>query len=127
MRIGYDEALAHRMIAGADAIVVPSRFEPCGLTQLYGLRYGTLPVVRRVGGLADTVVDVVATDAADGFAFDAASADALAATLVRALDAFATPSRWQTLMRNGMRRNLDWDVSAREYVALYREVCPRRT
>ena len=77
MRIAYDEALAHRLIGGADVIMVPSRFEPCGLTQMYGLRYGTLPLVRRVGGLADTVVDAsddaVRAGRATGFSFDAAT------------------------------------------------------
>ena len=119
--IGFDEKLAHRMVAGADAIIVPSRFEPCGLTQLYGLRYGTVPIVRRVGGLADSVLDSANVDEATGFAFDAASASALSATLERAIERFAAPSRWQKMMRNGMRQNLDWAVSAREYEGLYRD------
>ena len=89
VRIAYDESLAHRMVAGADMILVPSRFEPCGLTQLYGLRYGTVPVVRRVGGLADTVVDAsdeaLAEDRATGFVFDAATPAALADAVTRAV------------------------------------------
>jgi len=92
VRIGYDEAFAHRLIAGSDAILVPSRFEPCGLTQMYGLRYGTLPIVRRVGGLSDTVVDANAdnlrADRATGFVFDAASVPALDGALQRAGEVF---------------------------------------
>lgn len=124
VRIGYDEALAHRLIAGADAIVVPSRFEPCGLTQLYGLRYGTLPVVRRVGGLADTVVDAgddaVGNDRATGFVFAAASVAALDAALARAVAAFARPALWTPMMKRAMAEPHGWDAAAREYLALYR-------
>jgi starch synthase len=123
VRIGYDEAFAHRLIAGADAILVPSRFEPCGLTQLYGLRYGTLPVVRRVGGLADTVVDAseaaVAADTATGFAFDAATPAALDGAIERAITAFAQPSDWRRLMLRAMAQDFSWGGAARQYMALY--------
>lgn len=126
VRIGYDEAFAHRLIAGADAIVVPSRFEPCGLTQLYGLRYGTVPVVRRVGGLADTVVDAsdeaLSADRATGFSFDAATPAALDAAIQRAIATHAQPERWRRLMLRGMAQDFSWDGSARAYVALYREL-----
>jgi starch synthase len=112
VRIGYDEAFAHRLMAGSDAIVVPSRFEPCGLTQLYGLRYGTLPVVRRVGGLADTVVDATAeaitADRATGFAFDAATPGALDATLQRAAAAFARKPLWHSLVQRAMAQDFSW-------------------
>lgn len=125
-RIGYDEAFAHRLIAGADAILVPSRFEPCGLTQLYGLRYGTLPVVRRVGGLADTVVDAsdeaVQAGRATGFVFDAATPEALDLALQRAADAFARPRRWKQLVGSAMTQDFSWDGAARNYLALYAEV-----
>src|SRR5258705_8084296 len=98
VRIGYDEAFAHRLIAGADAILVPSRFEPCGLTQMYGLRYGTLPVVRRVGGLADTVVDAteenLRADPATGFVLDAASARAPDPPFQRAAHVYADRPGW---------------------------------
>jgi starch synthase len=128
VRIGYDEALAHRLIAGADAILVPSRFEPCGLTQLYGLRYGTVPIVRRVGGLADTVADAtddaVAADTATGFIFDAATPAALDGALQRAFDAFAEPERWQRLMLRGMAQDNSWDGAAKKYVALYESLLP---
>ena len=126
VRIGYDEALAHRLIAGADAILVPSRFEPCGLTQLYGLRYGTVPVVRRVGGLADTVVDAsddaVAAERATGFVFDAATPAALEGAIQRAIAAHAHPARWQRLMRSGMAQDFSWRGAAQKYVALYGEL-----
>ncbi len=133
VRIGYDEAFAHRLIGGADAIVVPSRFEPCGLTQLYGLRYGTLPVVRRVGGLADTVVDAsdeaVRTGRATGFVFDAASTTDLAAALQRAISAFASPAVWKALMASAMAQDFSWEGAAKAYGALYASLmteAPRR-
>ncbi len=123
VRIGYDEAFAHRLIGGADAILVPSRFEPCGLTQLYGLRYGTLPVVRRVGGLADTVVDAGDGGSANtGFVFDAASPAALEGALQRAVQAFAEPARWRQLMLQAMAQDFSWEGAARKYRALYDEV-----
>lgn len=128
VQIGYDETLAHRLIAGADAILVPSRFEPCGLTQLYGLRYGTLPVVRRVGGLADTVVDAsddaVQADRATGFVFDAATPAALDTAIQRALDAYADPARWQRLMLRAMAQDFSWRNAAQRYMALYRQLVP---
>ena len=123
VRIGYDEAFAHRLIAGADAILVPSRFEPCGLTQLYGLRYGTLPVVRHVGGLADTVVDAtdaaVAADRATGFSFDAATPAALDLALQRTTAAYADPARWRQLMLRAMAQDFSWAEAAQQYMALY--------
>jgi starch synthase len=126
VRIGYDEAFAHRLIAGADAILVPSRFEPCGLTQLYGLRYGTLPVVRRVGGLADTVVDAsdeaVQADRATGFSFDAATPTALEGAIQRAIAAYAKPERWRRLMARAMAQDFSWDGAAQKYIALYRDL-----
>ncbi|MFT3721009.1 glycogen synthase GlgA [Pseudorhodoferax sp.] len=125
VRLGYDEAFAHRLIAGSDAILVPSRFEPCGLTQLYGLRYGTVPVVRRVGGLADTVVDcsedTLARGAATGFAFGPATADALGRALQRAVLAYRQPAVWQQLVHNGMAQNFSWEPVAQQYMALYRQ------
>lgn len=126
VRFGYDEALAHRIIAGADMIAVPSRFEPCGLTQLYGLRYGTLPLVRRVGGLADTVVDAteqaLADDTATGFAFDAADAPGLRGAARRALALYRDRPRWQQVMRRAMAQKFSWNEAAEKYVAVYREL-----
>jgi len=117
--IGYDESLAHRIEAGADMFLMPSRFEPCGLNQIYSLRYGTLPLVRRTGGLADTVVDPGDAGAATGFVFDAPQPGALADCFERACDTFARPRLWQTMMRNAMRQDYSWDASAGQYVALY--------
>ncbi len=123
--IGYDEARAHRLVAGADAIAVPSRFEPCGLTQMYGLRYGTLPIVRRVGGLADTVTDAderaLADASATGFSFDAATPVAFERCVARAVRARAEPGRWQQIVQQAMARPLSWAGPAREYLALYAE------
>ena len=107
---------------------MPSRFEPCGLTQLYALRYGTLPLVRRVGGLADTVVDAtsvsLAEDSATGFAFDDASPQALVSTIGRAATLFREPKTWLRMMRRAMTRDFSWESAARQYVALYRELQP---
>ena len=123
VHIGYDEARAHLLIAGADAIAVPSRFEPCGLTQMYGLRYGTLPIVRRVGGLADTVVDAdeaaLAAGTATGFSFGAATPAAFEACVQRALSLHRQPAMWQSLMRHAMAQELSWAGPARDYLALY--------
>jgi starch synthase len=126
-RIGYDEAFAHRLIAGADAILVPSRFEPCGLTQMYGLRYGTLPIVRRVGGLTDTVVDATAenlrADRATGFVFDAASVAALDGALQRAADMFTKDREaWDKLQRRAMAQDFSWRGAAAQYLELYRAI-----
>lgn len=123
VRLGYDEDGAHRLVAGADMIAVPSRFEPCGLTQLYGMRYGTLPVVRRVGGLADTVFDAdpaaLAAGTANGFTFDRPEADALGEALRRAVLAWRSRGSWQTLMVQGMAADFSWGGPARAYLQLY--------
>ena len=130
VRVGYDEALAHRLIAGSDVILVPSRFEPCGLTQLYGLRYGTLPLVRRVGGLADTVVDASAQSLGDGsatgFVFDAATPAALEEALQRVLQVWNRPEQWRRVMRHAMAQDFSWDGSAARYLCLYRELLAQR-
>lgn len=122
--IGYDEDLAHLIIAGADSVIVPSRFEPCGLTQLYGLRYGTLPLVRRTGGLADTVNDANAVSLADGgatgFVFDDESGAALLAAVQRAVALYADRASWARVMRRAMSRDFSWNAAARQYLALYR-------
>jgi len=121
VHIGYDEPRAHQLIAGADVIAVPSRFEPCGLTQLYGLRYGTPPVVRRVGGLADTVADGVT-----GFVFDAATPAAFADAVRRAAARRASPTAWAAMQRAGMASDLSWAAPARQYLDLYRAAQQRR-
>lgn len=124
VRIGYDEALAHRIEAGADAFLMPSRFEPCGLNQIYSLRYGTLPIVRRTGGLADTVVDARA-DALDegtatGFVFDDARPQSLLATIDRALNLYAQRTVWTRVVKHAMGQDFSWTRSARRYLELYR-------
>ncbi len=125
VRIGYDEALAHQMVAGADVMMVPSRFEPCGLTQLYALRYGTVPLVRNVGGLADTVVntsnDTLRNQTATGFMFDAAHASALSGAVAQAIKAYAQPKIWQQMVQQGMNQDFSWAHAAQAYLELYQE------
>jgi starch synthase len=124
VHLGYDEALAHLMQGGADAILIPSRFEPCGLTQLYGLRYGCVPVVAATGGLADTVIDAndagLVAGAATGVCFSPVAAPALADAIDRACDLHADRPAWQALMRRGMAHPVGWERSARAYADLYR-------
>ena len=124
--LGYDEALAHRFIAGGDVLLVPSRFEPCGLTQLYALRYGTLPLVRRVGGLADTVIDAtaenLAADRATGFVFVEATSQAVSQRVREACALYRQPRAWQQVQRRAMAQNFSWDDSAAHYEALYRSL-----
>lgn len=121
--IGYDEGLAHRIEAGADIFLMPSRFEPCGLNQMYSQRYGTVPIVHRTGGLADTVVDTtdatLADGSASGFAFDTPTPAAFLAATQRALTLYANPAQWKKLRKNGMQRDFSWAASARQYQALY--------
>jgi starch synthase len=121
-RIGYDERLAHRIQAGIDALVVPSRFEPCGLTQLCALRYGAVPIVAGVGGLADTVTDTADEKHGTGFVFRPVEATALAQSLTRALAMHRKPAAWSRLVTRGMTRDVSWREPARAYAALYREV-----
>ena len=125
--IGYDEALSHLMQGGSDAILIPSRFEPCGLTQLYGLRYGTIPVVARTGGLADTVIDAneaaLAAKCATGLQFAPVTAAALDQVIERTCDLFAQPKVWAAMQRRGMRQSVGWDQSAQAYLDLYRSLC----
>lgn len=122
--IGYDEQLAHLLEAGADMFLMPSRFEPCGLNQMYSLRYGTPPIVFRTGGLADTVVDAsvenMAAGTANGFVFDVPTTRTLVATIRRALDCFAKPAQWQALQARGMSQVFGWENSALQYQMLYR-------
>ncbi|MFT6168341.1 MAG: starch synthase [Celeribacter sp.] len=126
LRIGYDEALSHRMFAGGDVVLVPSRFEPCGLTQLYGLRYGTVPVVAATGGLADSVVhqNVAAAqlDVATGFQFHPIDQMSFTHCLRGVIKAFANKSDWTRLQKRGMNQNLGWDASSATYAALYERV-----
>ena len=120
-RIGFDEGLAHLIEGGADLFLMPSRFEPSGLNQMYSMRYGTVPVVHAVGGLADTVTPDT------GFVFDRYTPDALLACLKRAVATFADPRAWQALQQAGMARDFSWDRSAKEYVKIYDRVITQRT
>jgi starch synthase len=128
--IGYDEALAHLIQAGADTIVVPSRFEPCGLTQLCALRYGAVPIVSRVGGLADTVIDVeeagIASSATTGLKFSPVTVENLASGLRRANILFHDKQAWRRLQHNGMSTDVSWRNRASHYAVLYREVVAAR-
>jgi starch synthase len=123
---GYDEPLSHLLQAGADAILIPSRFEPCGLTQLYGLRYGCVPVVARVGGLADTVVDAneaaLSAHAATGFQFSPVMQEALEHALRRASALYGNKAAWVSLQQAGMKADVSWTRSAARYAELYRAV-----
>ncbi|QYK40083.1 MAG: glycogen synthase GlgA [Paracoccaceae bacterium] len=126
LRIGYDEALSRRMFAGGDAVLVPSRFEPCGLTQMYGLRFGTLPVVAETGGLADTVINAspaaVSAGVATGFTFHPTDALAFGQTLRRVVAAHADPDLWARLQANAMASDVGWGASAAAYARLYADI-----
>jgi starch synthase len=116
VHIGYDDALAHRIEAGADMFLMPSYYEPCGLNQIYSLRYGTVPIVRAVGGLDDTIDDTT------GFKFHDYTVTALLAVVRRALGVYADRPRWEEIMRRGMRQDFSWDYAATQYAALYRSL-----
>ncbi|AJI96045.1 glycogen synthase [Yersinia ruckeri] len=126
VQIGYHEAFSHRIIAGADVILVPSRFEPCGLTQLYGLKYGTLPLVRHTGGLADTVVDCALENLADGsasgFVFDECEATELERAIRRAFVLWLRPKHWRHVQRHAMGLDFGWQVAAADYRSLYQHL-----
>lgn len=123
VHIGYNEKLSHRMMAGGDAILVPSRFEPCGLTQLYGLRYGTVPLVALTGGLADTVINAspaaLARNVATGVQFFPITAQALANAFIRLTELFTNKKIWRKLQRNGMKQPVGWETSAHAYKEIY--------
>lgn len=126
--IAYDEALVHRIIAGSDMLLMPSRFEPCGLSQLYSLRYGTVPIVNRVGGLRDTVFDASSNsgEIANGFSFDIPDAAALLSTIERALRHYESPRTWRRLQENAMTGDYSWNRSARLYSDLYQNILAER-
>ncbi len=128
--LGFDETLAHRIEAGADIFLMPSRYEPSGLNQLYSLRYGTIPVVRKTGGLADTIVDAapeaVQRGTANGFVFERYAPDALLGAVTRALTAFRNREGWRRLQDVGMRQDFSWGRSADRYVTAYRRVIAAR-
>jgi starch synthase len=120
VRIGFDEAMAHRIEGGADLFLMPSRFEPCGLNQMYSLRYGTVPLVRATGGLYDTVRNFDSrSGSGTGFTFDEYSSQAMLTTLRRALRVYRDRTAWRRMQMAGMQQDFSWDVSAREYVNVY--------
>ena len=120
VHVGYDEERAHRMVAGADVMLVPSRFEPCGLTQMYGLRYGSLPLVRRVGGLADTVRESAASGGpVNGFVFEEATSEDLLQAVLRAAALHQSPEHWQARITAAMLQDLSWRAPAAQYLELY--------
>ncbi len=127
VRIGYDETFAHKIFSATDVTLVPSRFEPCGLTQMYGLKYGSLPLVHRVGGLADTVVDCsleeLAEERANGFVFNHFTTQALERAIGRAFALYARKSEWNLVRARGMGQALGWEVAATQYAALYQHLC----
>ncbi|WP_298493626.1 glycogen synthase GlgA [uncultured Maritimibacter sp.] len=126
VHVGYDEPLAHLMQGGCDAILVPSRFEPCGLTQLYGLRYGCVPIVARTGGLADTVIDANmaarAAGVATGFHIGRLTAERIVDAVALACEVHDDKPAWTRMMKNGMASDVSWDASARGYVSLYQRL-----
>ena len=130
VKLGFDETLAHRIEAGADCFLMPSRFEPCGLNQMYSLRYGTPPIVRATGGLADTVIDVseatLADKTANGFVIAEATPHALWLALERATRCWHDRKLWQRIQQNGMRRDFSWEHAAHDYTTLYRDAIAAR-
>ena len=130
VKIGFSDPLARRIEAGADMFLMPSRYEPCGLSQLYSLKYGTVPIVRSTGGLRDTVTDfnpnALADGTATGFCFDDYSTAALATALERACKVFAQKPTWAKLLSNGMNQDWSWNASAARYAALYKQIVARR-
>ncbi|HTO45306.1 MAG TPA: glycogen synthase GlgA [Burkholderiales bacterium] len=123
VQVGYDEGLAHQIEAGADIFLMPSRFEPCGLNQMYSQRYGTPPVVHDTGGLHDSVVDcqtiTLADKSATGFLFEPMSRDGFTVAVRRSVEAYHDKKTWRQLQKNGMARDFSWDASAQRYIALY--------
>jgi starch synthase len=123
VRIGYDQSLAHRIEASSDFYLMPSRFEPCGLNQMYSLRYGTIPIVRRTGGLDDTVVDILEdSQLADGIKFSEYSTHGLSKAIRKALVLFNDQALLNRYRRNAMGMNFSWGRSVREYVGAYQRL-----
>ena len=128
VKVAYDNAIAHKIEAGADMFLMPSRYEPCGLNQIYSLKYGTVPIVRATGGLDDTIEPWDArTGKGTGFKFSEYSGESLLLTIKAALQAFRDEASWQVLMRNGMSRDFSWANSAKEYVKVYERARLART
>jgi starch synthase len=120
--IRFDQKLSRRVYAGADAILIPSRYEPSGLTQMIGMRYGCVPIARATGGLADTISDYSLSKKGTGFLFGAPDPANLAAAIRSAMEVFPEKRLWQGIQRRGMQADFSWDRSARQYLTLYREM-----
>jgi starch synthase len=128
VKVAYDNAIAHKIEAGADMFLMPSRYEPCGLNQIYSLKYGTVPIVRATGGLDDTIEPWDArTGKGTGFKFTEYNGESLLLTIKEALTAYRDQTSWQALMRNGMNKDFSWNASAREYGKVYERVRQLRT
>ena len=129
--LGYDEALAHQIEAGADIFLMPSKFEPCGLNQMYSQRYGTIPIVRRTGGLADTVTDTtpetIADKTATGIVFDQPESGALLEAIKRSLILYSNKKIWKQMQTSAMHRDFSWQVSAKQYLNLYQKIIDKRS
>jgi len=123
VRFGFDEPLAHRIMAGVNILLIPSQYEPCGLTQMYALKYGTVPVVRATGGLEDTVVQFdFQTKEGNGYKFGPFEPAAFVAAVREAANLYQDAETWKRLMANGMKADFSWDRSARSYLDIYRSV-----
>jgi starch synthase len=123
VKVAYDNAIAHKIEAGADMFLMPSRYEPCGLNQIYSLKYGTVPIVRATGGLDDTIEPWDARSGkGTGFKFTEYNGESLLLTIKQALQAYRDQSSWQVLMRNGMNKDFSWNFSAKEYIRIYERV-----
>jgi starch synthase len=123
LKVAYDNVLSHKIEAGADMFLMPSRYEPCGLNQIYSLKYGTVPIVRATGGLEDTIEQWdPATSKGTGFKFTTYSGPALLETIHKALHAFRDKEGWKRLMVNGMKKDFSWTASAKEYVKIYEKL-----
>lgn len=119
----FDEKMAHLIEAGSDIFLMPSRYEPCGLNQMFSLKYGTIPVVRKTGGLADTIVDYIEDPSkGNGFVFERYDRQDMLAALRNAVDLFSDTSTWQKLMKRGMRLNFSWQAAAEKYVKIYNKL-----
>ncbi|MGH9344085.1 MAG: glycogen synthase, partial [Terriglobia bacterium] len=126
VKVAYDNEIAHQIEAGADIFLMPSRYEPCGLNQIYSLKYGTPPVVRATGGLDDTIQEFDGTEGT-GFKFEDYSALALLDALERAVSAYRQPEAWRRLMLNGMAKDFSWSASAKAYAAIYEQLSVERS
>jgi len=123
LSVGFNESLAHRIIAGSDIFIIPSRYEPCGLTQMYALKYGTVPVVRATGGLDDTIISFNSkTGKGNGFKFGSYDSEAFLSAIRDAVRLFQNATVWQDLMANGMKEDFSWDRSAGSYLDIYRSI-----